>query len=215
MQSLASTTPPIRIVALESDPLWFAGLRALLTSEPDIELIAADLTELCQLRDLDLVLLRSRAGTSLFETIEQVKAARAERRILVTGAALSDELILDLIVAGAKGYVDAPAAGAEFAQAIRVVAEGSVWAPRRVLSAFVERASSPKGLADPGERLRLTEQEKQVLKMLVAGLTNREISAPLGLGVREVRSHVGRLMRKAGVQNRMALSIHAITHSLV
>lgn len=215
MQSLATTTPPIRIVALENDPLWFAGLRALLMSESGIELIAADLTEVPNLRNGDLVLLRSRAGNNLFETMERVKAERPDVRVLVSGSGLSDDEILDIIAAGAKGYIDTTLGSGELAQASRVVSEGWVWAPRRVLSAFVDRASSPKGFAPPGQRLRLTDQEKQVLKMLVAGLTNREISAPLGVPVKEVRSHVGRLMRKIGVQNRMALSIHAITHSLV
>lgn len=215
MQSLASTTPPIRIVALENDPLWFAGLRALLMPEAEVELVAADLAEVPNLRNGDLVLLRSRAGNSLFEVMERVKGQRPDVRVLVSGSGLGDEEILDIIAAGAKGYVDVATGGQELAQAIRVVAEGWVWAPRRVLSAFVDRASSPKGFAPPGQRFRLTDQEKQVLKMLVAGLTNREISAPLGVPVKEVRSHVGRLMRKIGVQNRMALSIHAITHSLV
>src|SRR5690348_9478209 len=84
MQSLASTTPPIRIVALENDPLWFAGLRALLMSEAEVELVAADLAEVPNLRNGDLVLLRSRAGNSLFEVMERVKCERPDVRVLVS-----------------------------------------------------------------------------------------------------------------------------------
>jgi DNA-binding NarL/FixJ family response regulator len=51
--------------------------------------------------------------------------------------------------------------------------------------------------------------------MLVGGRSNKEIGAPLGIGERTVKAHVGRLMHKIGVQNRIALSVHAITHSLV
>jgi len=215
MQSVASTSPPIRIVALESDPLWFTGLRTVLAPQSDFELISASLTELSLLRDFDLVLLRNHPGCSLFEVMETVKATCPDLRILVTGSGMVDEAILNAISAGAKGYIDAAAGAAELVQAIRVVSQDSVWAPRRVLCAFVERASSPEGFAHRGERFLLTDQEKQMLKMLMAGLSNREISAPLGMEVRAVRSQIGKLMRKVGVQNRVALSIHAVTHSLV
>ena len=59
------------------------------------------------------------------------------------------------------------------------------------------------------------EREKEVLEMLVAGRSNKEIGSALGIEERTVKAHVAKLMRKVGVQNRIALSVHAITHSLV
>src|SRR5207253_1073079 len=102
-----------------------------------------------------------------------------------------------------------------FVQAIRVVNQGSVWAPRRVLSMFIERVSSAPGRIFPAGRVTFTDREKQVLEMLVAGRSNKEIGAALGIEERTVKAHVAKLMRKVGVQNRIALSVHAITHSLV
>ena len=61
----------------------------------------------------------------------------------------------------------------------------------------------------------LTDREKEVLEMLVAGRSNKEIGGQLGIEERTVKAHVAKLMRKVGVQNRIALSVHAITHSLV
>ena len=104
---------------------------------------------------------------------------------------------------------------AEFVQAIRVVNQGSVWAPRRVLSMFIERVSSAPGRIFPAGRVTFTDREKEVLEMLVAGRSNKEIGSPLGIQERTVKAHVAKLLRKVGVQNRVALSIHAITHSLV
>jgi len=120
-----------------------------------------------------------------------------------------------LIASGAKGYVDEAASPAEFAQAIRIVNQGSVWAPRRVLSMFIERVSSAPGRIFPAGRVTFTDREKEVLEMLVAGRSNKEIGAQLGIEERTVKAHVAKLMRKVGVQNRIALSVHAITHSLV
>src|SRR5579883_393564 len=100
-------------------------------------------------------------------------------------------------------------------QATRIVNQGSVWAPRRVLSMFIERVSSSPGRIFPAGRVTFTDREKEVLEMLVAGRSNKEIGAALGIEERTVKAHVAKLMRKVGVQNRIALSVHAITHSLV
>lgn len=206
---------PIRIAVVESDPLRFVGFRALFDNEPDFELISASLPEISILQNIDLVLLGNRNGHNLFDVMASLKATRPDLRIIVTGSGIDEETILKAIAAGAKGYVDEAAAPTEFVQAIRVVNDGSVWAPRRVLSMFIERVSSAPGRIFPAGRVSFTDREKEVLEMLVAGRSNKEIGAALGIEERTVKAHVAKLMRKVGVQNRIALSVHAITHSLV
>jgi DNA-binding NarL/FixJ family response regulator len=207
--------PHIRIAVVESDPLRFVGFRALFDSEPDFELVSSSVPELSTQENIDLVLLGSRGGQNLFDVMASLKAARPDLRIIVTGSGADEETILKAIAAGAKGYVDEAAPPAEFTQAIRIVNQGSVWAPRRVLSMFIERVSSSPGRIFPAGRVTFTDREKEVLEMLVAGRSNKEIGAALGIEERTVKAHVAKLMRKVGVQNRIALSVHAITHSLV
>ncbi len=207
--------PLIRLAVVESDPLRFVGFRALFDSEPDFELLSSSVAELAHQENIDLVLLGTRGGPNLFDVMASLKAARPDLRIIVTGSGADDETILKAIAAGAKGYVDEAASPAEFTQAIRIVTQGSVWAPRRVLSMFIERVSSSPGRIFPAGRVTFTDREKEVLEMLVAGRTNKEIGAALGIEERTVKAHVAKLMRKVGVQNRIALSVHAITHSLV
>jgi len=207
--------PHIRIAVVESDPLRFVGFRALFDSEQDFELVSSSVAELAHQENIDLVLLGSRGGPNLFDVMASLKAARPDLRIIVTGSGADDETILKAIAAGAKGYVDEAAAPSEFTQAIRMVNLGSVWAPRRVLSMFIERVSSSPGRIFPAGRVTFTDREKEVLEMLVAGRSNKEIGAALGIEERTVKAHVAKLMRKVGVQNRIALSVHAITHSLV
>ena len=60
-----------------------------------------------------------------------------------------------------------------------------------------------------------TDREKQVPKMLVVGLSNKEIGEALGIVERTVEAHIAKMMRKVGVHNRIELSVHAIAHSLV
>jgi len=215
MKAAVAKKPIIRIAVVESDPLRFVGFRALFDSEPDFELVSAALPEIGQLQNIELVLLGNRSGQNLFDAMASLKATRPDLRIIVTGSGMDEETILKAIASGAKGYVDEAASPAEFVQAIRVVNQGSVWAPRKVLSMFIERVSSSPGRIFPAGRVTFTDREKEVLEMLVVGRSNKEIGAALGIEERTVKAHVAKLMRKVGVQNRIALSVHAITHSLV
>jgi len=215
MKPALAKKPSIRIAVVESDPLRFVGFRALFDSEPDFELNSASLPEISVERNIDLVLLGSRGGQNLFDQMASLKATRPDLKIIVTGSGIDEETILKAIASGAKGYVDEAATPAEFVQAIRVVHQGSVWAPRKVLSTFIERVTSSPGRIFPAGRVTFTDREKEVLEMLVAGRSNKEIGAALGIEERTVKAHVAKLMRKVGVQNRIALSVHAITHSLV
>jgi len=215
MKPAPAKKPPIRIAVVESDPLRFVGFRALFDSEPEFELTSATLADISGQKDTDLVLLGSRGGQNLFDVMASLKAARPDLRIIVTGSGIDEETILKAIASGAKGYVDEAAPPSEFMQAIRIVHQGSVWAPRRVLSLFIERVSSSPGRIFPAGRVSFTDREKEVLEMLVVGRSNKEIGSALGIEERTVKAHVAKLMRKVGVQNRIALSVHAITHCLV
>jgi DNA-binding NarL/FixJ family response regulator len=75
-----------------------------------------------------------------------------------------------------------------------------------MLSGGVNMARSPEP--------QFTHRELEVLQLLVSARSNREIAQALGIEVRTVKSYVGRMMRKVGVENRIALSIHAATHTL-
>jgi DNA-binding NarL/FixJ family response regulator len=215
MKAVAAKKPQIRIAVVESDPLRFVGFRALFDAETDFELLSASLADLASIENIDLVLLGNRNGQNLFDLMASMKATRPDLRIIVTGSGVDEETILKAIASGAKGYVDEAADAAEFVQAIRIVHQGSVWAPRKVLSMFIERVSSSPGRVFPNGRVTFTDREKEVLEMLVAGRSNKEIGSALGIEERTVKAHVAKLMRKVGVQNRIALSVHAITHSLV
>lgn len=205
----------VRIGVVGSDPLQFVGLRAVVDSERDLELTSSSLSDVGTQQGIDLVLLRDRSGQNLFDAMASLKATGPHLRIIVIGSGLDDETILKAITFGAKGYVNAAASPADFVQAIRIVSRGSVWAPRRVLSVFIERVSRSPGRILPAGRATFTDREREVLELLVGGRSNKEIGATLGIEERTVKAHVAKLLRKNGVQNRVALSIHAVTHSLV
>ena len=200
---------------VESDPLRFLGFRAILSSEQDFLIRSCTIPSILSSPEDDVILITSSGGAAFYAAMSALKAVRPTVRIIVTGARSNDEEILRAIAAGAKGYIAEDATPEEFKHAIRVVHSGSVWAPRRVLCIFIERATaSPRRVLPQGED-KISDREREVLKLLVAGRSNREIGDVLGIEERTVKAHVGQLMRKVGVQNRIALSVHAITHSLL
>jgi DNA-binding NarL/FixJ family response regulator len=205
--------PQLLVALIESDPLRLIGFRALLEGEAGLEMSSISIPEMASRASFDVVVIGDRPGHNLANTISNLKKLHPNLPVLVIGPGNDDETMLKTLVSGAKGYVFEGAPPKEFARAIRVVSEGSVWASRRILSLFVELAVK-KGMPT-GENEAITDREKQVLRMLVAGHSNKEIGAPLGIVERTVKAHIAKMMRKVGVHNRIELSIHAVTHSLV
>jgi DNA-binding NarL/FixJ family response regulator len=215
----ARVKPPpegtIRIAVVGSDPLRFLGLRAIFSSEDAFRIRAASVLSVMSSADDDVILMTSSSGEAFYSAMAALKDARPGIRIIVTGTGTSEEEILRAIAAGAKGYIGEDATRGEFKRAIHEVHSGSVWVPRRVLCMFIERATAAPRKVRPEGEDKISEREREVLKLLVAGRSNKEIGDALGVEERTVKAHVSQLMRKVGVQNRTALSVHAITHSLL
>jgi DNA-binding NarL/FixJ family response regulator len=214
MKAKLSEMSCTHVAVVESDPIRFAGLTVVLGSERDLKLTAVSLSEIDGAQEIDVVLVGGRSGQSVFQRVEAVRAIRPDLRIIVTGSGISDDMFLNSLGCGAKGYVDESAPVQDLVKAIRVVAQGFVWAPRRVLSIFIDRSSDRSSRTVPIGPQHITIREKEVLDLLVEGRSNKEIGRSLDIKERTVKAHVSKLMRKAGVQNRITLSMHALTHSL-
>jgi len=117
--------------------------------------------------------------------------------------------VIALISAGAKGWIEETSAPEQILQALHVVFRGSIWAPRRVLSELVDRALGRKPIPVEARRAHFTDRERDVLNQLVLARSNREIAQALSLREQTVKSYIARMMRKVGVDNRIALSMQA------
>jgi DNA-binding NarL/FixJ family response regulator len=215
--SKATAKDPIRVSVLESDPLRFVGLRALFGSGAEFHVRSSTVPMILKALDDDVVLMTRNRGTAFYSSMTALKTVRPGVRIIVTGPSGNDEDILRAIMAGAKGYVADDASPAEFKQAIRMVHNGSVWAPRRVLAVFIERvtASTTTRNTKTHDGQMISSRQRQVLGLLAVGSSNREIARELGLTERTVKAHVAELLRRIGAPNRIALSVHPLTHTLL
>jgi DNA-binding NarL/FixJ family response regulator len=206
--------PPVRIGLLDFEPIRVAGFRSIFDEGSRVEVVATDLEGALANRTLDMVLFGLQDPLASFEVLAKLKSQRPRLKLIVMGDNRDDETIINAIAAGAKGYLEETASPELVMQAIDVVQSGSIWAPRRVLSIFVDRMLNSSSRPVRRHNMRFTLREREVLKLLVAAHSNREIARSLGIEERTVKAYIARLMRKVGVENRIALSIHAASREL-
>jgi DNA-binding NarL/FixJ family response regulator len=205
---LGETLPRIGIVAI--DEVRIAGLRAVLTDGLGRELTILSEPRSIESSDLGLVLVDASATEHLLELLASFRRLRPRIKLLVLGGGDRAEFIEAVVAAGARGVLSYTATEDEIRMAVKVVSEGSVWAPRRILSALLDRALSAVPQASPAGEVKLTRRELQVLELLLEGMSNREIAQTLQVEQPTVKAHLARLMRKAGVTNRTALTVLAV-----
>jgi DNA-binding NarL/FixJ family response regulator len=203
------STPRARIGIVATDPLRVFGLQAIFSDTMQIEIVHLSIPGAIDDAGLSLVLIDAECTTHLFELISTFRQVRPHLNLIVLGNETSPEFIERVIGAGAKGYLALTATETEIRMAIDMVLDGSVWAPRRVLSRLLDsqRLAGRSQASAP----RFTARELQILNLLRAGQPNREIALALGIDEGTVKAHLGRLMRKVGVNNRIALTVHPFT----
>jgi DNA-binding NarL/FixJ family response regulator len=194
----------LRIGVVSGDALRVEGLRVILADSCDLLSLAAHDT--LRADDLAMVMIDA-PEDSLFDLMAAFRRGRPGLRLMVLGTRSEPAFIQKVVASGAKGYLLHTATAREILMAVEVVADGSIWAPRKVLASLIDTyaPSEPR----PPE-VHLTPREREVVELLIAGRANREIAATLGVETKTVKSHVGRLFQKFGVPNRVALTVRAL-----
>ena len=190
-----------------ADPLRMLGLRTIF-EQKDAEIVMLTGDDAAVLPTLSLVLIDAACTEHLFELVTEFRQARPSMKLVVMGLEHEAAYIERVIGAGVKGYLTHDATASEILMAIDIVLDGSVWAPRKVLASLIEsdQLARQRLAAEPV----LTKRERDVLQLLTDGLTNKQIGSALTIDEATVKAHVGRVMRKAGVSNRTALSVRAM-----
>jgi len=209
---------PLRLGLVATDPLRILGLQTIFSQAEaggaPVEIVLLSVPGALDASGVSLILIDAACTDHIFELLATFRRTRPHLRLIVLGLEEDHEYIQRIIGAGAKGYLAHTATEREVRLAIEIVQDGSVWAPRKVLAKLLEESSeAERGSA--AKEPKFTERERQVLRLLVAGHPNRAIAEELGIDLITVKAHVGRLMRKVGVENRIALSVQAVSRNLV
>ena len=211
-----------RILIVEDHTLLRAGLSALLSQDPDIEIAGeldngrdavrsiAALSPHLVLMDLTM------PGCNGIEAIVEIKKRYPNVKILVLTLHKTDEYIHESLRAGADGYILKDASHDELRVAIRSVLDGKIYLSPDISSKVVT------GYLGAGKSNRVTSiwetvthRERQVLKLVAEGHTNKYIAEFLCLSVKTVEKHRSNLMRKLDLHNASALTAFAIEKGLV
>jgi DNA-binding NarL/FixJ family response regulator len=216
---------PISIVLADDQELLRMGFRLVLEAQPDLEVAgeAGDgerAVALVAELEPDIVLMDVRMPVlDGVEATRRIVAEGGRSRVIILTTFDLDEYAYSALRAGASGFLLKDAPPADLLSAIRAVARGdAVVAPsttKRLLASVADRLPDPRGTLPPDELERLTAREREVLVEVARGLSNAEIAATLVLAEATVKTHVGRILAKLALRDRVQLVIYAYDHGLV
>lgn len=202
---------PIRVLISDDHLLFRLGLKSMLSGEPDITVVGEAATgsqtiDRCRQFRPDLLLLdlRMPEGGGI-EALRTVSSDLPETRALILSSYASEEEIYQALEAGALGYILKDVGREPLLEAIHAVASG-----RRTVPAWMENI-----LRQRSSRPDLTSREYQVLRLLVTGLTNREIARILGNSENTVRNHTISIFAKLDVSDRAEAVSAALQRGIV
>ncbi len=211
-----------RVVIAEDQTMFREGLRALLSSDPMLEVVgeAEDGREAIRLVEQlgpDLVLMDlSMPRMHGVESIREIKKRAPETKILVLTVHTNEEYILATLDAGAGGYVVKQATYGELLTAIKTVFSGRPYLSpvisEKVISGYLD---GKRSLESASSWDSLTAREREILKLIAEGYKNKEIADLLCLSIRTVEKHRANLMRKLDLRSVSAVTAYAIERGLI
>jgi DNA-binding NarL/FixJ family response regulator len=216
-------TPVVRVLVADDQELVRAGLEMIVDAADGLEVVghAADgqgAIDACRRTRPDVVLMDIRMpGIDGIEATARILAAPAPPRVLVLTTFDLDEYVFAAFRAGASGFLLKDAPRERIVAAIRAAADGeSVVAPsvtRRLIEHFAD--TRPRTLARPRALAELTPRELEVLELIATGLSNAELAERLVVSEKTVKTHVGRILMKLGLRDRVQAVILAYEAGIV
>ncbi len=208
----------IHILHADDHPVVRQGVRALISTEPDMAIIASvnygeEAVQGALLLRPDVILLDLHMpGKNGIQVIQEIKAAWPEANILVLTSFAGDDELFPAIQSGALGYLLKDSAPEELLQAIRDVYQGKSSLHASVALKVIQELKKPPQLpltADP-----LTEREVEILQLVAQGYTNHDIAAQLVVSERTVRTHVSNILGKLHLANRTQAALYALRQGI-
>ena len=217
----ASSGGVVRLVVVDDDPMVRAALRMMLGGDSGLDVVAEagdgeEALRVVPASDADVVLmdLRMPVRDGLSAT-EELLSADPALKVIVLTTFDTDDMVLRALRIGAAGFLLKDTPPARLVEAIRTVASGQPMLSPSVTAQLIAAVNRTDRAAEEQDRTRsardaldnLTERERDVADAVARGLSNADIAAELYMGVPTVKTHVGRLFTKLGVENRVQVAI--------
>jgi DNA-binding NarL/FixJ family response regulator len=201
----------IRVIIAEDHPLMRLGVSAIVSAQPDMEMIA----EAGSGKEMVSLFLKHRPDVNIIDlvlpemsgvaTIRAIRAIKSDAKFVVLTTYEGDEDIYQALAAGAQAYVIKGMPHNVLVDAVRRVHQGTRFLPRSIVHALDSR----------GREFNLSAREYQVLSLMAAGHSNREIGAALGVTEAAVKYHVSEILARLEVNDRTQAVLAAIRRGFV
>ncbi|MFN8472557.1 MAG: response regulator transcription factor [Anaerolineae bacterium] len=212
----------LRVLLVDDHPVVRLGLRALLESEPDMEVVGEagnGMEAVSRTQELkpDIVIMDiSMPEMDGLEATRRIRALDPDTHVLILTVHAQERYLFPVLKAGAAGYVLKSTVDTELVNAIRVVAQGGAFlypsATRMVLEDYLNRLQQGEA-GDTYEHL--SDREREVLKLIALGYTAGEIAEKLVLSPKSVETYRTRIMQKLNLHSRAALVQYALARGLL
>ena len=212
----------LRIVLAEDHTILREGLRALLSTDPNFEIIGEapdgrEAVRCVEKLEPDLLLMDlSMPRMSGMDAIREIKNRFPDIKIIALTVHKTEEYLLTTLQAGADGYVQKDATHEELVMAIKNVMGGKSYlspgVSEKVIEGYLEGRESNRSLSSWET---LSQREREVLKLIAEGYKNKEIAEDLCISLKTVEKHRANLMKKLDLHNAAALTVYAMQKGLV
>lgn len=214
--------PTIRMVMIEDYKLVRIGLQMILGDDPELELVAEaedGETGLEKVRALkpDLVLLDlGLPDMDGIEVTRHIKQMDPGIKILILTSHETEEEVAAALSAGANAYCMKDTSAPRLIEVIKAVHEGAMWLDPRVASRALDIFSQDAiRLRFNRSDMALTDREREVLRLIVEGMSNSEIAKALGISVHTAKAHVCSILQKLSVHDRIQAAVKAVQEDLI
>jgi DNA-binding NarL/FixJ family response regulator len=209
--SIRQTGPPMKILVVDDHEIVRIGLKHLLSMHTVLEAADADSgLKVFKKQRPDVTILESRIPGDGLTCLARIKTDYPDSPVLIFGSHDNPTYMARAVALGAQGYIFKTATAKEILAAIMSVAEGNELWTRETM-----RRMTGALLNVNGADFHLTKREKDVLKQLAFGLSNKEIGLALGISFETVKEHVAHVLQKMGVRDRTQAAVWAVRKNLV
>lgn len=213
---------PVRVLVADDHELFREGIRRLLGTAADIEVVGEaksgeDAVRLVEELTPDVVLLDvMMPGMSGIDVARVIRTTSPRTRVIMLTIHTNEEFLFAAIKAGAMGYLLKDASSDELLRALRVVAQGEgLLAPAMAAKVFKEFARVAASQDLSPVLTPLTQRETEILQHVTAGLANKEIAQKLDISERTVKNHLSNIMEKLHVNSRTQAAVYALRTGIV
>lgn len=214
----------IKVLLADDNELFREGLALLLESQPNISVICqcnngADVLEKTRETRPDLMLLKIRLpGYNGIEVTKSIKASMPDSNVVILTDSEEEEDLFNALKAGAKGYLLKSTSVEDLTKSVELLAKGKFIVSDRLAQKLINEFTSMKDDRDQKKLLKaeieveLSEREREIVKLVAMGATNKEIAGTLVIAENTAKVHIKNILEKLQLRNKQQLAAYAVEH---